>query len=92
MSSDSWSGQGRGKVRERKVETTKAKFAAFMIVPLGPHSGIRPSLEFIQTSPPEQSVPESLLSEMAQPAEILAGMLVGEGALEPCPRSTELAG
>lgn len=28
---------------------------------------------------------------MVQPAEILAGMLQGEGALGPCPRSTELA-
>lgn len=40
LSSEDLVGQRRSKVGGKKVETSKVKFAAFMIMPLSPHSSL----------------------------------------------------
>lgn len=75
MSSEYLVEKGRGKVRERKGETTQVKLAAFTIVPVCLQSGIEACSEVCPNFPSgAESVPDLLLNKMAQPAEIMVGV------------------
>ena len=93
MSSAYLVGKGRSKVTARTVETTQVKLTAFTTVPLGAQSGTTASSGvYPNFSSGAESIPELFLNKMTQPAEIPAGVLLGEEALMPCPGSTQLMG
>lgn len=90
MSSAYLVGKGRSKVTARTVETTQVKLTAFTTVPLGAQSGTTASSGvYPNFSSGAESIPEFFLNKMTQPAEIPAGVLLGE---EDCPGSTQLIG
>lgn len=86
-------GKGRSTVTAGTGETTQVQLAAFASVPLGAPSGTQVSSGVCpELSSGAESIPEFLLNKMMQPAEIPAGVLLGEAALLPCPGSTQLMG
>lgn len=86
-------GKGKSKVTARTVETTQVKLAAFTTVLLGAQPGTKASSGVCPNfSSGADSIPEFLLNKMTQPAEMPAGVLLGEAARMPCPGSTQLMG
>lgn len=87
-------GKGKSKVTARTVETTQVKLVAFTTVLLGAQPGTKASSGVCPnfSSGADSFFPEFLLNKMTQPAEMPAGVLLGEAALMPCPGSTQLMG
>lgn len=86
-------GKGQSTLTAGTVETTQIQLAAFTSVPLGAQSGTKLfSGVCPKFSSGAESIPEFPLNKMTQPAEVPAGVLLGEAAQLPCPGSTQLMG